>query len=1540
MSAEAQTYQLMEAGPYTPELLHYVQNSGDVPKASWDDWKLTIEGLVKKPRAFTMAELAAMPSVEFPVTLTSTGIRRDEMKRSQGLKWGPGAIGTSLWKGVSLRHILELCNIDANPETYGDLFVCTDGGDDIPKGTYGTSFLLSRAMDPLSDVIIAYSMNGAPLSPDHGFPIRMIIPGFVGGRMVKWLRSITVTDKESSAYYHYHDNRVLPPPPVGPAAIEEATEGKWFSKPEYIVNECNINSVIVYPKHDEILDVRAVLTGTQPVYTLKGYAYSGGGRQVTRVEVSLDDGATWRLVDTLKYDYKPRHGDKYWCWFTWETKLEVASLLAGKEVLVRAWDSAQNTQPKDITWNLLGMMNNAWYRVKIHLGPDFKLHFQHPTNVGGTTPGWMSSGDDEEVGVIATPTPAPAATARRQSISIATQADLSSPMPPISTPLAIKEEPEALAPSPSPPAPSLPVEPVSALAATTKEACTEVAAAPLASPSNPDGKLTIIVVGLGMVGLRFCEKLLEYDTEKKYRLVVFGEESHLAYNRVALTSYFGHRSISDMLMVEAGWYGENNLQLHLGDLVNTIDTKNKCITSSKGIHMKYHKLILATGSSAFIPPLVGKEKKGVFVYRTVEDLENIIAHSKGKKNAVVVGGGLLGLEAAKACHDLGLRTSILERSPWLMRRQLDKTAGDLLAGEIAKLGLATITGSNTREILSEDGSDGVTAVSIDRMLPGKSTENLKLETDMVVLSCGIIPRDDLAKSAGLKTSKRGGILVDDSLATSDEHIFAIGECVVHNDMVYGLVAPGYDMADAVASNLCGGDKLFTGADMSTKLKLLGVHVASFGDYFASESISRPITFFDPFSGVYKRLILNDDGTRLLGGILIGDTNDYGKLLALVKSGKPLELSPSELLAGKKAGAKKEGEEGGEMDDADQVCSCNNVTKGDIAIAMKEKKLCTVAEVKKCTKAGTSCGGCMPIVTEVFNKEMAKLGQKIIQHLCEHFPYSRTELFEICKIKKIRTFAELIASHGKGLGCEICKPCVGSILASLYNDHVLTKENAPLQDTNDRFLANIQRDGTFSVVPRIAGGEISPDGLIIIGQIAKDYGLYTKITGGQRIDMFGARKDQLPDIWERLVKAGFETGHAYGKSLRTVKSCVGSEWCRYGMRDSVRFAIQIEHRYKGLRSPHKIKSAVSGCIRECAEAQNKDFGLIATDKGYNLYVCGNGGSKPKHSVLLAAEIPEDLVIKYIDRFLMYYISTADKLTRTARWLEKLPGGIEYLKEVVIDDKLGIAEELERQMQFIVDTYQDEWKTVVEDPVRRADFRMFVNTPETERTVELVTDLLGQRKPANWPSDKSPPPNIRARRRKRAGVVELEECTTPTTPASVTEEPAPTLPPKSEWAWTRVAPTSDFPTDGGAVVKRGAVQIAVFNFTSRNKWYATQNMCPHKRAFVLSQGILGSEAKGDDDAAVPKVSCPMHKKNFSLEDGSCLTGEDYKLETFDVRIMDEHVELMLPPEKDLDNILATELWMVTAQETSQEPAEQGVEVAGGCESGGCGDKKLEW
>ncbi len=832
-------------------------------------------------------------------------------------------------------------------------------------------------------------------------------------------------------------------------------------------------------------------------------------------------------------------------------------------------------------------------------------------------------------------------------------------------------------------------------------------------------KKNLIVIGNGMVGHKFLELMIASCATQQWNLITFCEEPRVAYDRVNLSGYFSGKTAADLSLVEPGLYQENGVQIHIGDKAVAINREEKTVSSANGLTVAYDKIVLATGSYPFVPPIKGNDAKGTFVYRTIDDLEAMSAYAKNCKVGVVVGGGLLGLECANAIKNMGLTTHVVEFAPRLMPVQIDDAGGTILRNKIEALGVSVHTSKSTTEIISEDGK-------VVKMLFADGSE---LETDMIVFSAGIRPRDEIARSCGIEVGERGGIVINDYCQTSDSDIYAIGECALYQNRIYGLVAPGYTMAGVAADVLNNiTTSTFTGADMSTKLKLLGVDVASFGDNFAKTPGAREIAITDSVQGVYKKLVLNEDGSRLLGGILVGDASAYGTLLQFAQNAIALPPHPEDLLLPPREGKGATVGMGVEsLPDTAQICSCNNVTKGQICTAIQENNFTDIASVKKCTKAGTGCGGCVPLVTDLLKFEMKKAGIEVKNHLCEHFAYSRQELYHLVRTQKIQTFDELIQKHGQGKGCEICKPAVASILASTWNEHILETPHVSLQDTNDYYLANIQRDGTYSVVPRVPGGEITPDKLIVLGEVAKEFGLYTKITGGQRIDLFGARVEQLPHIWQRLVDAGFESGHAYGKALRTVKSCVGSTWCRFGVQDSTSLAIELELRYRGLRSPHKLKSAVSGCTRECAEAQSKDFGIIATEKGWNLYVCGNGGMKPQHAVLLAEDIDKETLIKYLDRFLMFYIRTANRLERTATWFNKLEGGLDYLKQVIIHDSLGICEELEQEMAHLVNTYQCEWKATIEDPEKVQRFRHFVNSDEPDPSLVHVEER-GQKRPA--------------------------------------------------------------------------------------------------------------------------------------------------------------------------------------------------------------------
>lgn len=1072
----------------------------------------------------------------------------------------------------------------------------------------------------------------------------------------------------------------------------------------------------------------------------------------------------------------------------------------------------------------------------------------------------------------------------------------------------------------------------------------------------PRIKKRAVVVGLGMVGIAFIEKLLKLDLQggrDEWEIIAFGEEPHIAYNRVGLTQYFTNRSIEALYLNPLEWYSSHSkgkLTYHLSDPVVSINADERLLRTAKGLEFSYDECILATGSDAALPPYLSRERfyqtKGSFLYRNIEDLDDMIGYAAEApktlghriRKAAVIGGGLLGLEAAKALLDLEDvdQVVLVERNSWVLSRQLDQEGGTLVLDKVRSLGVDVLLHARVRDIIWDQDSR-LTGLLLQGQ-DGQPDEPVGM--DMLVFAVGIKPRDSLADSTGLTVAAKqhgGGFVVDTHLRTNLSNIYAIGECANFLDQTYGLIAPGVEMADVLAFNLTEGAqhqlREMKAPNVSTKLKLMGVDVASFGDFFADQGkISKPLPgttrrgkvqtedtpsaedikkkvksliYRDPFSDVYKKYIFTADGKYILGGMMVGDVKDFVKLVALCDKRSAIDKPPAEFIIG----AKKEGEEeGDDLPDDAQICSCHNVSKGDVVACVKEHNIQSFGEVKSTTKCGTGCGGCVPLATSIFHRALKDAGVEVSNHLCKDFAYSRQELFQVVRFKKLKDFSSVMRSAGKkpdSLGCEVCRPAVGSILSSLYNEWIMKPSLRQTQDTNDRYLANMQRDGTYSVVPRLPAGEVTPAGLKVLGEIGAEYGLYTKITGGQRIDLFGAKKQDLPQIWEKLVDAGFESGHAYGKALRTVKSCVGSTWCRYGLGDSVGFAVELEQRYKGLRAPHKLKGGVSGCVRECAEAQSKDFGLIATPKGWNVYVGGNGGAKPRHAELIAENLPRQAAIKVIDKFLTFYIRSADKLERTARWIERYPGGLKGLKEVIIDDKLGICAELEKEMEVLVGLYHCEWTNVVNDPSRRKAFKQFANTDETQDVSEMMPERSQQR-PVDWPTDSAP---------LRFSVLDVAK--------------------SALWEWRTVSKLSDLDRQQDAptsiTVKYGDVQLAVWNIPGRGL-RASQNMCPHRRAFVLADGLVGEDDQGRD-----YVSCPLHKRNYVLHadsdagGGSC-SDTDYSIMTFEARADEENdaILLKLPPTDALDAVLSTSKWMLrkATEETDELAGAPGhsVEITG--------------
>ncbi|NEM90691.1 nitrite reductase large subunit [Galbitalea soli] len=829
----------------------------------------------------------------------------------------------------------------------------------------------------------------------------------------------------------------------------------------------------------------------------------------------------------------------------------------------------------------------------------------------------------------------------------------------------------------------------------------------LPSAAGPSRR-QLVIIGGGPAAHRLVDAIHSRDTGTaqgggpRFDVTVIAEEPHEPYDRVALSRRL--TGDDDLTLQPRSPWASDRIEVRTGQRATAVDTEARRVTLADGSSIGYDELVFATGSSAPVPEIAGAEHARV--YRTIEDVDYLraevirLAELHGRPARVAVaGGGLLGLEAAGGLATLGAEVDLVHSGGWLMSAQLDEGAGQALGRLIAQTGITLHLGTRPQQVLA-DAAGRVTAVRLGntRTLP----------SDLVVFSIGIRARDELAVAAGITTGERGGIVIGTDCRTSAPHVWAIGEVANFEGSCTGLVAPANAMAEVVADRLLGGDAEFTSVDDATKLKLSGVDVASFGDAKGQGENVLEIVFADPARGLYQKLVVSDDARTLLGGIFVGDAEPYSALRPLL--GRELSGEPSSYLTAATGASPADLA----LPDDALVCSCNNVSVGTVREYVRgdHGDACTdLASLKSCSRAGTQCGSCVSLVGKILTQELTAAGIEVSRAMCEHFPISRQEVFESVRVLGLTSFDEIIGRLGSGHGCDICKPAVASILASQHSAYVLDRGLGGLQDTNDRALANMQKDGSYSVVPRIPGGEITPQKLAVIAQVASDYGLYTKITGGQRIDLFGARLDQLPDIWRRLVDAGFESGQAYGKSLRNVKSCVGSTWCRFGVQDSVAMAINLELRYRGLRAPHKFKFGVSGCARECAEARGKDVGVIATELGWNMYVGGNGGFQPAHAQLLASDLDDETLVRYIDRYLMYYIRTADRLQRTARWMEELPGGIDHVRSVIIDDELGLAAELEASMAAHVEGYEDEWAATLRDPERLRRFRSFVNAPES-------------------------------------------------------------------------------------------------------------------------------------------------------------------------------------------------------------------------------------
>jgi nitrite reductase (NADH) large subunit len=774
------------------------------------------------------------------------------------------------------------------------------------------------------------------------------------------------------------------------------------------------------------------------------------------------------------------------------------------------------------------------------------------------------------------------------------------------------------------------------------------------SAVRPEGRKQLVVVGNGMAGMRTLEELIKRAPDS-YDITVFGAEPRLNYNRIMLSPILaGEKAYEDIILNDWDWYDANGVKLHAGDTVVGVDPRKKTIISAAGRRISYDKLLLATGSEPIIIPVPGHKLDGVITFRDMYDVETMIDASKSRQNAVVIGGGLLGLEAAYGLSTLGMRVTVLHLASHLMERQLDSAAGSLLKHELERRDIHVITEADTAEIMGEKHVEAV-----------KLKDGRTFDADLVVMAVGIRPNTWLAKSHGIETAR--GIKVDDHMVTSDPDILSIGECAEHRGLCYGLVAPLFDMAKIAADTLADRENQgYQGSITSTKLKVTGIDLFSAGDFSGGEG-TEDIVFRDAARGVYKRLVLRDN--TLIGTVLYGDTADGGWYFQLIKDGSDISELRATMIFGQGF------EEGLQADPfkaiADlpaeaEICGCNGVSKGDIVTAITDGGLTTLKEVQSCTKASSSCGSCTGLVEKLLASTLgddyvASSGPK---PLCGCTNLNHGEVRRMI----IATGAKDIPSAFQALewqtpdGCHICRPAMNYYLLCAWPGEYV--DDARSRFINERVHANIQKDGTYSVVPRMWGGLTSARELRAIADVVDKFGIPTvKVTGGQRIDLLGVKKDDLTAVWADLGAAGMVSGHAYGKSLRTVKTCVGSDWCRFGTQDSTGLGVTLEHATWGSWMPHKFKMAVSGCPRNCAEATIKDFGVVCVDSGYELHVGGNGGIHVRATDLLVKVATEAEVMEYCMAFIQLYREDAWYLERTAPWIERV--GLDYVKSTLID-----------------------------------------------------------------------------------------------------------------------------------------------------------------------------------------------------------------------------------------------------------------------------------
>jgi nitrite reductase (NADH) large subunit len=774
-----------------------------------------------------------------------------------------------------------------------------------------------------------------------------------------------------------------------------------------------------------------------------------------------------------------------------------------------------------------------------------------------------------------------------------------------------------------------------------------------------DPREHLVVVGNGMAGMRTVEELLKRGGRDRFRITVFGAEPHPNYNRIMLSSVLaGDKSVNEIVINPLSWYEENGITLVTGDPVSAIRRGDKKLVSAAGIEVRYDRILIATGSRPLAPPIPGLALPGVCAFRDIADVDKMLAAARTHKRAAVIGGGLLGLEAAWGLKQRGMSVALVHLGPTLMERQLDAAAGQMLQRDLDRRGIAFFTNGQTEELTGQQRVEGV-QLADGRFIPA----------DLVVLAIGIRPNIDLARAAELEVNR--GIVVADDMRTSDPDIFAVGECVEHRGQLFGLVAPLWDQAKVCAERLCGNDEaLFASQALSTSLKITGVDVFSAGSLMAADADDDEITLRDDHRGIYKKVVLRDG--KLVGTVLYGDVGDGGWYLQLMRDKVDISAMRDRLVFGRafadgEGGAVKGADFAAMPDDA-QICGCNGVCKGVIVTAIKEKNLTSLSEVRAHTKASASCGQCTGQVEGLLAFAAGIDAKAAKKTLCDCTGVGHDEIRRAIRADQLKTMEAVRAAFDwkKPEGCHKCRPALNYYLLCAWPDEYA--DDARSRFVNERVHANIQKDGTYSVVPRMWGGLTTPAELRAIAAVAEKFDIPTvKVTGGQRIDLLGVKKDDLPAVWGDLGKAGLVSGHAYAKGLRTVKTCVGSEWCRFGTQDSTGLGVKLEKMCWGSWTPHKVKLAVSGCPRNCAEATIKDLGVVCVEAGYDILVGGNGGIEVRVTDPLVRVATEEEVLEYTGAFLQLYREDAHYLERTAPWIARV--GMAYVKQRLIDDEDG-------------------------------------------------------------------------------------------------------------------------------------------------------------------------------------------------------------------------------------------------------------------------------